>query len=240
MTTEPLELEVLENTQAIQRDYGPLLEAAKAIVRIDAGSVGLASDCIVQLTAARKATDAARTFLVKPLNDHVKVINETFKLTAAPYIAEEDRLRKLKGDFEVDERRRLQEVERLAREEEARAQREREAEQRRLAEAAAVPPEQLPEPAPLPRGPVLRVPKTRETASGFATTRFRWVVAAVTDRQAVPRELCSPDPALYNTALARMVQEGAGLSDEEMEAMLRDALPGLRCELRADTATRTR
>lgn len=95
-----------------------------------------ATEFLAQIAKAKKDSDRARTFLVKPLNDHVKAINAEFKEKTEP-LAEADKIVRQKvlaynaeqAHIRAEEQRRL--------DEEAAARRREEEERRRVEEAAA-------------------------------------------------------------------------------------------------------
>src|SRR5687767_14087398 len=53
-----------------------------------------AADFFAAVRTKQKDLDNARTRLVKPLNDHVKMINDEFKRTAAPLVEAEATVKK--------------------------------------------------------------------------------------------------------------------------------------------------
>lgn len=89
-----------------------------------------AAELLQRIAAERKAAEAARVELVKPLNDHVKHINSRFREATGP-AEEADKI--VRGKLLAWR----EEQERLRREEQARLERERQAEQRRLDEERA-------------------------------------------------------------------------------------------------------
>lgn len=85
-----------------------LLGQAERAVISNAEILAQAGDLYKIINTQIKATDEARTFLVKPLNDHVKAINAQFKKTAEP-MNEAKTILKTKMDEYVAEETRIQE-----------------------------------------------------------------------------------------------------------------------------------
>ena len=132
-----------------------VVQAAQAIMVRTAAEADSATAYLSELAAAKRNAEAARVRLVKPLNDHVKMINDEFRprreaLDAADkvvrgkvltYRAEQDRLRaeqQARLDREEQERQRAAEQERRAAEAKARADREAAAREAARLEAEAV------------------------------------------------------------------------------------------------------
>ena len=80
----------MENSQEaiiakIETEIAPITEKAKEVSVVkNAGDENRAVEFLSQIKRRFKIVDDARTFLVKPLNDHVKSINARFKETLAP------------------------------------------------------------------------------------------------------------------------------------------------------------
>lgn len=67
----------------VEGQVNPIIERAMAVSQVtDVGTEAAAVEFLVQIKKVAKAVDDQRTFLVKPLNDHVKEINAKFK----PYL----------------------------------------------------------------------------------------------------------------------------------------------------------
>ncbi len=76
-TTE--ELELAEQVPAI-------VEQAQAMAVVDLGTEREAGDFLKQIATVKTDLESARKELVKPLNDHVKMINDRFKTRTAPLV----------------------------------------------------------------------------------------------------------------------------------------------------------
>jgi hypothetical protein len=77
-------------------------------------ALAVATDLLIKIRAAKDQAERARTFLVKPLNDHVKSINATFKPEREALEAAE---REVKGKIAAYHREREEEARRRAEEE---------------------------------------------------------------------------------------------------------------------------
>lgn len=140
--------------EVVEQQVAAVVDAAHAIEVRNAAEQEAAVEFLAVAARERKNAEAARTKLVKPLNDHVKMINETFKpkTTALDeasqvvkqkvlvYRAEQEELRKeaqARLDAERAELARAAEEERRRREDEARIARENAARAAAAAEAEA-------------------------------------------------------------------------------------------------------
>lgn len=104
-----------------------LAQAERAVVRDD-DSAGRMTDLLKVVKVKKAKSEGGRKALVKPLNDHVKWINQQFKDAQAPLTQADTIGRQKLGNYQREvEYQRREEAERLRREEES----------RRLAEAEA-------------------------------------------------------------------------------------------------------
>ena len=145
-----------------------------------------------------KAIEAGRVRLVKPLNDHVKMINADAKAEAAPWQSLQGVVKTKVDDYAFAERERVRkENERqmaLAAKRDA-AERERLAKMAAEAESRGIDPEFFIPPVPAPIIPQVQAaaPTTR-LETGSVTERFEWTVELIPGGEnTVPREFCSPD-----------------------------------------------
>lgn len=121
--------EQLEQRAAeVERQVADARAQAEAIQVRNAEEADLAGAALRQINERRKAAEAERVALVKPLNDHVKEINRKFKDAAAPF-DEADRI--IRGKVQTY----TEEQERIRQEEEARLERERQERERKAREA---------------------------------------------------------------------------------------------------------
>lgn len=105
-----------------------LLAEAEAARIIDSITAQEAADLRNTINADEKASEAARTALVKPLNDHVKWINDQFRPASTLRQKALDILRRTLAAWDDKQRQEREEAERRLREEQAREQRRLEAE----------------------------------------------------------------------------------------------------------------
>lgn len=167
--------------------------------------VAAATNLLAIIATSNKTIEEQRTFMVKPLNDHVKNINNRFKLYSAPleratttlkrkiihYNKEIERLRQ----EEIARQRKAEAEERAKQEAEARRIRE-EAEAAAAAEALATgkpyeepkvePPQFVSPPRPAP-APTYQVQKTVRADLGTATVKKKWTYE-IEDENLIPRE----------------------------------------------------
>lgn len=190
-------------------------------------------DDLAFVKAVKRALEAARVTLVRPLNTQVDAINARFKQLAEPVAEAERRLNAALLAWRRAETLRL-ETERAAAQqradEAAAAERQRQAaldaELRAAAAAAgftdevaatAPPTEAEVPPAPLVSLPPLP-PKTLTGSLGTVTFRREWTFRIV-DPTAVPRAYCEPVPKLIRAAVQAGVREIAGVEIFEDESV---------------------
>lgn len=143
-----------EKVELVEREVSELVRTAQSIEVRNAEEAAGATEFLARIAGERKRSESARTFLTKPLRDHVAAINARFKTTTAPleeadqivrekviaYNREQERLRaeeQARLDRERQERERQAEEERRRQEAEARAAREAAAREAARAEAEA-------------------------------------------------------------------------------------------------------
>jgi vacuolar-type H+-ATPase subunit I/STV1 len=107
-----------QNTEVVDR----FLVAAQNHVIVDTPSLQVASDLLMANRKEQKALDEQRTFLVAPLNEHVKAINSKFKPWTEVLGFAEKLLRGKISAYQAEEQRRLN-VLRAEAEEKARQER---------------------------------------------------------------------------------------------------------------------
>jgi len=142
-----------------------------------------ATNLLSVIAKTKKELEEQRKFLVKPLNDHVKSINDRFKAYTLPLDRADTILRKKVLEYR-------QEQERKRREEEERLRKLAEKEQARLEKKA----EKKGEPAPPPIiVPTLDGPaKTVQADLGTASVKQVWTYEIVDENQ-IPREYLMVD-----------------------------------------------
>lgn len=136
MEIAPQEAEVVEVVNATVAQARELTVATPEQARA-------AVEFLAHIADARRKNENARVFLVKPMNDHVKQINDRFKANAVPLDEADGLVRGKLLAFSQEEQRRLAaeqariDMERRAREEAAEAERRRQAEEAAAAERQA-------------------------------------------------------------------------------------------------------
>ena len=209
---------------------------ADALQVTNAGEAEAAAEVLRDIARYKKGAEAERTELVKPLNDHVKLINKKFKDAIAPFEAADKKIRAKVETFTAEqERRRREEEQRLERERqeaEAKAKREQAEADARAAEELADEGEDpgdlaeeaaqklaeaqtaesaissLPEPT-LPRQVV-----EKPAAPTGTSTRMVWKHRLV-DPAAVPREYLVVDEKKIRQAVRDGVREIPGVVIEQ-------------------------
>lgn len=158
-----------EKVIALRSEAAGLLDMATGL-EVTEATVKDASDLLSWIKANKTRLEAERTSLVKPLNNHVKFINDRFREWTNP-LDEADRTVREKVVSYQQEQRRIAEEARRA--EEARiAEERRKQEEARVAAQAANEPE--PEPEPVAPAPSPDPPKTTHSALGAMTSRQVW------------------------------------------------------------------
>jgi hypothetical protein len=122
-----------QEVQEVAQQVADVVELAVAIEVSTPADAQAATELLARIAQQKKRNEEARKFLVKPLNDHVKVINARFAQTAAPLDEADGVVRgKVLAFRQVEERERAAEQARLDAERREAEQRA-EAERRRLA-----------------------------------------------------------------------------------------------------------
>jgi colicin import membrane protein len=132
-----VEVEIAEHHEAVAVALvNETVEAARAIeVRTPEQAQG-AVEFLAKIADARKRSEAARKFLVEPMNRHVKAINDRFKQNAVPLDEADQLVRAKLLDFRKDEERRVAEEQARVDAERRKQEAEAEVERRRQAEEA--------------------------------------------------------------------------------------------------------
>jgi hypothetical protein len=196
--------------QQLASEADLLEQQANKMIVATQDDVAAATNLLSIIKTSEKALEEQRTFLVKPLNDHVKTINNRFKLYSQPlerattvlknkilhFNREMQRLR----EEELAKRRKAEAEERARQEAEARRIRE-EAEAAAAAEALATgkpyeapvieTPQFVAPPAP-PPAPSYQVQKTVRADLGTATAKKKWTYE-IEDENLIPREYMTAD-----------------------------------------------
>jgi hypothetical protein len=176
---------------------------------------GLALELSNRIDAELKAIEAARVRLVKPLNDHVTLINGDAKEEKKPWQALKDAIARKIDDFAFAERERIRKEnerqEKLAAEHQAR-EAEKLARQAAEAEAKGIDPEEFIPPLPPPIVPrVESASPTTHFETGSVTETWAWTVELLPGREAdVPRMYCSPDLVKLRGAVKSGLREIPG------------------------------
>jgi len=190
-----------KDTQAVALvDEGrTMVERAEAMLITDQASLAVAEETLSEIARLKKNLEERRDFFVRPLNDHVKNINEWIRGLAAPLVQADTILRNKKLAYAREVERQRQEAERSRREAAAKVAREA---------ADAIAAGRTPEPAK----PVF-VPTAPPPVKGI---RRAWV-HEVEDPDLVPRQYCGPDDQLLRAAVNAGVREIAGVRIFERE-----------------------
>ena len=136
---------------------------AESLQVIDGDSAKMATAILSEIAKSRKSAESRRLFLVKPLNDHVKSINEWFKGLLAPAHIADTILRQKVLDYRAIERHKADEEARKLREEQDRKAQELR-DQGKAEEAEKVKETPLPPP----------VSKSIDSGMGKTTERLVW------------------------------------------------------------------
>jgi hypothetical protein len=131
---EALSEEEQQRIAEVAGSIDTVVEAARAIEVRTEQEAGVATEFLARVSQERKLANAARTAIVKPLNDHVKFINGTFSDKLERLGEADGIVRKRVLGFQEEQRRKA--AEEQARLDAERAEREREAAEERAREAA--------------------------------------------------------------------------------------------------------
>lgn len=155
----------------------------------------VATDTLAQVNAFLKRAEEARTFIVKPLNDHVKLINAEFKKITDPLTFADRSIRNAMSAFyQAKERARLEEQVRLDAQAKADAA---------IQGTPSLIPEVVADLAPA-------VDKTVKTEAATAGFRDNWTYEII-DAALVPREYLTVDGPAITKAVKSGVREIAGV-----------------------------
>ena len=163
-------------------------------------ALGIAGEVQTAISKALKRLESERKSVTAPLDDAKKQIMAEEKRLAAPLNEQLARLKALTSAYATECARRIEE-ERSRREDE----------ERRAAEAAVAAEEadpygfNAPTPAVAPVAAPMPIASMPKTAANRMVTRWDF---AITDANAVPRELCSPDERKIRALLAAKKAEG--------------------------------
>ena len=195
-----------------------LATAAQITAVSDALSLDAATACEKEMKSLRRKLETERKRVTEPLDAAKKELMRQEKELRKSLDFEIDRLDKLNADYayrmaqEAEaERRRIEAEERARAEAALAAQEEAElkAQEANAANAAfgldAAEPQAPTASVPPPAPTVIPTAQMAKAASAAFTEKWRF---EVTDANAVPRELCSPDPAKVNAFLAAKKAEG--------------------------------
>lgn len=178
-----------------------LVARATAVTAVASDSdLETAGEIQTAISKAVKKLEAERKSVTAPLDDAKKQIMAQEKKLAAPLNAELARLKSLTSAYATECARRIEEE-----------RRRREEEERRAAEAAVAAEDADPfgfnaaPAAPVPAAAPMPPPTMPKTSANRMVERWDF---AVTDANAVPRELCSPDEKKIRAFLAAKKAEG--------------------------------
>lgn len=207
-----------KEAQQLQAQGAQYLAAAQTLEVVDQATLTEATNLLGFLAETKKQVENRRKWFVKPLNDHVKAINDWFHGIAAPLEQADSILRgKVLRYRQEEERKRREEEARLRRlaEEEARKRRE---EAEAAAKAAGEAP---PEPELFAPPPVVVVPQmARTTKADFGAVQARktWEFEIVDESQ-VPREFLMVNEKAIRAAVKAGVRNIPGVRIFETETL---------------------
>jgi len=215
---------------------------ARSITVTDAASQKIAVSAESRNKKLYKNLEEARKRFVKPYNEHVKEINNLFKMLTDPLLGNETLIKGVRAKYEYqlelerrrreaearDEQRRLQakldaeareqrlEAERKAREALEKLEQE-EDKARRAALVKEIEEETAAAQAPTPQvAPIVAErPEVVRTAEGSSYSKFVWKCRVVAPDQ-VPREYCEPVQKFLDAAVKGGIRNIAGCVIEEV------------------------
>jgi len=200
----------LVKEQQMAHEAEILEHKAKNMIVASDEDMKAATDLMAVIKISEKNLEEQRKFLVKPLNDHVKNINDRFKLYSVPLQRATTILKNKVLAYR-------QELERKRREEEARLQAEARAEQERLAALAEA--NELPPPPPIiMRAPATEVPKAARSIIGSAAFSKEWKFEIVNE-SLIPREYMSPDEKKIRAVIKAGIREIPGIRIYQEDSM---------------------
>ncbi len=197
--------------QEVQELTSGVVQAAESVVVNSGEGMNEASDILSWVAKAKKQVEDKRKFLVKPLNDHVKAINEMFKGYMAPLEQADAMLRKKVLTYR-------QEQERIRRAEEERLRKEAEAERKRL-EKQAKKEGVAPPPPPPPVAPTMQEQaKTVHSDMGAVSAKMVWDFEIV-DEDKVPRNFMIVNEKAIRAAVKAGVRNIPGVKVYQKEEL---------------------
>ncbi len=185
--------EAVKETKAIalvRAESNDLAENARNLVISTDDEARYASDMLTYIAQAQKKLEGQRTFLVGPLNQHVRDINAVFKEWRSPLEEADTTLRRKMLAWHT-------EVERAAEEE------------RSVLEQLDVPADEIPD---------LPVKVVRSETGGSTSVVKRWTFEVV-DEKAVPRAWLMLDEGVINLAIKDGTRKIKGLRIYQKESL---------------------
>ena len=210
MTTQA-QLIPANEAQEVKDITSGVVQAAEGVTVSSEKGMEEATDILSWVSKAKKQVEDKRKFLVKPLNDHVKAINEMFKGYMAPLEQADAMLRKKVIIYR-------QEQERIRREEEDRLRKEAEAERKRM-EKQAKKEGVAPPPPPPPVAPSMpEQAKTTYSGMGSVSTKMVWDFEIV-DENKVPRNFMIANEKAIRAAVKAGVRNIPGVKVFQKEEL---------------------
>lgn len=216
MNTLPQTVE--EVTQTIMGDNKSLVQSAFGAIITDEKSHGIAVDILSTIKERLKSIETKRTEMVKPLNDHVKILNAGFKAAAEPLQDADKSLRPKVTAFQQkleSEKHQKAEEERKRREEELLAAADKKEEEGNTEGAGRL----------LDMAVSVKAKVEESGRGGFTGAKSslvsRWVFE-VTDIQALAREnpeLIMVDSVKVNALIKSGVRELAGVNIRQEQTL---------------------
>ena len=174
----------------VREESKGLAETARTLVISTSDEARYASEMLTYISSAQKKLEAQRVFLVKPLNDHVKDINNVFKEWKSPLDEADTTLRRKMLAWHVEEERRA-------------------AAEREVLEQLDVPEEDMPD---------LPVRVVRSETGGSTSVRKTWTYEVV-DQKIVPKAYLMLDDGLINLAIKDGTRKIKGLRIYQKESL---------------------
>lgn len=180
--------EILQDheVQVIQKETMPLQEKINALDVIDEPSSKFATDLLAFITKAKRRLEDRRVFFTKPLNEHIKSINNYFKSFGDPLDVMD---RQIKGKL-LGYRQMMQEQER-----------KKQDEIKKFAEENNLP--------AVKAEPEISNAVRSSIGSSFAVKRWTW---AVEDETKIPREYLIIDEKKINAMIRAQAKTVKGVS----------------------------
>lgn len=217
MTSMMIEVAKDPDTLAMAEQGKALVEEIEALELRGPAAERMGANLLVQLKAKIKAVEERRSFFVKPLNDHVREINNLFKGLMEPLIKGERILKEKLLQRQAEERKRMEEERRAA--EKAAREAEEAARAARLlaAREQTVQAEEKAHEATAAAGEArsmvplaLPMPASKKVGGGSITSRKVWRFEVV-DLKLVPRSMLKLDEPAVREAIKLGAREVPGL-----------------------------